>query len=104
MLSKEITVAVLLGVSIAAAVSLVGLVRGGAVLAFIVATTMILIVIVGSVIGMSLPFVLTRFKMDPASASAPLITSIDRKSTRLNSSHVAISYAVFCLKKKIKEE
>src|SRR5437870_10399546 len=27
-------------------------------------------------------------------------TSVDRKSTRLNSSHVAISYAVFCLKKK----
>src|SRR5690625_5480952 len=26
---------------------------------------------------------------------------IDRKSTRLNSSHVAISYAVFCLKKNI---
>src|SRR5690606_41397142 len=31
-----------------------------------------------------------------ASASSPL----DRKSTRLNSSHVKISYAVFCLKKK----
>src|SRR5439155_26061377 len=28
------------------------------------------------------------------------IKPIDRKSTRLNSSHVAISYAVFCLKKK----
>src|SRR5690625_5666279 len=27
---------------------------------------------------------------------------VDRKSTRLNSSHVAISYAVFCLKKKNK--
>src|SRR5207249_6530284 len=27
-------------------------------------------------------------------------TLIDRKSTRLNSSHVSISYAVFCLKKK----
>src|SRR5690625_6668070 len=27
---------------------------------------------------------------------------LDRKSTRLNSSHVAISYAVFCLKKKNK--
>src|SRR5690625_6277615 len=27
-------------------------------------------------------------------------TDIDQKSTRLNSSHVAISYAVFCLKKK----
>src|SRR5207253_4735117 len=29
---------------------------------------------------------------------------IDRKSTRLNSSHVAISYAVFCLKKKKKKK
>src|SRR5690606_41633452 len=28
----------------------------------------------------------------------------DRKSTRLNSSHVKISYAVFCLKKKTKKE
>src|SRR5690349_22207974 len=28
----------------------------------------------------------------------------DRKSTRLNSSHVEISYAVFCLKKKKKEK
>src|SRR5690625_5312869 len=28
---------------------------------------------------------------------------VDRKSTRLNSSHVAISYAVFCLKKKSDE-
>src|SRR5690606_5451397 len=30
--------------------------------------------------------------------------SIDRKSTRLNSSHVKISYAVFCLKKKKHDE
>src|SRR5437868_12037132 len=29
------------------------------------------------------------------------LLSLDRKSTRLNSSHVSISYAVFCLKKKI---
>src|SRR5439155_18144230 len=29
---------------------------------------------------------------------------LDRKSTRLNSSHVAISYAVFCLKKKKKKK
>src|SRR5699024_11644924 len=32
--------------------------------------------------------------------SAGGLTSTDRKSTRLNSSHVSISYAVFCLKKK----
>src|SRR5256885_6790007 len=33
--------------------------------------------------------------------SAPLVLE-DRKSTRLNSSHLVISYAVFCLKKKKK--
>src|SRR5690606_40828929 len=32
----------------------------------------------------------------------PIADPIDRKSTRLNSSHVKISYAVFCLKKKNK--
>src|SRR5256885_11607835 len=34
-------------------------------------------------------------------AAALLATRLDRKSTRLNSSHLVISYAVFCLKKKI---
>src|SRR5690625_6912958 len=33
-------------------------------------------------------------------ADIPRWKYLDRKSTRLNSSHVAISYAVFCLKKK----
>src|SRR5437868_13271164 len=33
----------------------------------------------------------------------PPVASPDRKSTRLNSSHVSISYAVFCLKKKKKK-
>src|SRR5690625_4325956 len=32
-----------------------------------------------------------------------ILLGIDRKSTRMNSSHVAISYAVFCLKKKKKQ-
>src|SRR5439155_18323861 len=44
------------------------------------------------------------FQKGPASAIVSAFTSPsgdrDRKSTRLNSSHVAISYAVFCLKKK----
>src|SRR5256885_11823896 len=35
-------------------------------------------------------------------ADAELRAKLDRKSTRLNSSHLVISYAVFCLKKKIK--
>src|SRR5256885_6365867 len=35
-----------------------------------------------------------------AQAGRPGMITIDRKSTRLNSSHLVISYAVFCLKKK----
>src|SRR5207249_12144724 len=34
----------------------------------------------------------------------PPVGAADRKSTRLNSSHVSISYAVFCLKKKKKKK
>src|SRR2546426_8560861 len=33
-----------------------------------------------------------------------VFTGLDRKSTRLNSSHLVISYAVFCLKKKKKKK
>src|SRR5207253_4577863 len=36
----------------------------------------------------------------PDSGVRRAVGRVDRKSTRLNSSHVAISYAVFCLKKK----
>src|SRR5690606_39844920 len=36
-------------------------------------------------------------------AARHLLPLLDRKSTRLNSSHVKISYAVFCLKKKKRE-
>src|SRR5207248_2614876 len=39
-----------------------------------------------------------------ASALLVILETIDRKSTRLNSSHRTISYAVFCLKKKKKKD
>src|SRR5690606_39798472 len=39
--------------------------------------------------------------LDHASDQSGSGAELDRKSTRLNSSHVKISYAVFCLKKKI---
>src|SRR5256885_5170909 len=39
-----------------------------------------------------------------AAAMAARSRSLDRKSTRLNSSHLVISYAVFCLKKKKKPQ
>src|SRR3989454_4981917 len=41
--------------------------------------------------------------MEDGTRSEPApINALDRKSTRLNSSHLVISYAVFCLKKKKK--
>src|SRR5690349_23720510 len=43
-----------------------------------------------------------NFAIDLPDASIAIELSGDRKSTRLNSSHVEISYAVFCLKKKKK--
>src|SRR5215475_15057202 len=44
---------------------------------------------------------LLRRRSAPPAGRAPLARAAeDRKSTRLNSSHVKISYAVFCLKKK----
>src|SRR5438067_4803802 len=47
------------------------------------------------------PGVAINRQQDPSLDSATPILG-DRKSTRLNSSHVSISYAVFCLKKKNK--
>src|SRR5256885_8870792 len=38
--------------------------------------------------------------VNPPCKAAHTAVRIDRKSTRLNSSHLVISYAVFCLKKK----
>src|SRR5207253_6930153 len=46
---------------------------------------------------------LLRTSHPPPSARKVRTAARDRKSTRLNSSHVAISYAVFCLKKKKKK-
>src|SRR5205809_4082864 len=44
-----------------------------------------------------------RFRPDDTGAHTPRPSVRDRKSTRLNSSHGYISYAVFCLKKKKKK-
>src|SRR5438445_6844975 len=42
-------------------------------------------------------------QQDPGRPALQGISGLDRKSTRLNSSHANISYAVFCLKKKNKQ-
>lgn len=76
MLGRELMVACALGLTLAAAVAPISIVRGSPEIAVAVALTMVLVVIVGSLIGMSLPFLLSRLRLDPATASAPLVTSI----------------------------
>lgn len=76
MIGKETIISALLGFTMALAVSLVGFYRGGVEIAFIVALTMVFVVMIGSIIGLSLPFIFSKMKMDPATASGPLITSI----------------------------
>ena len=76
MIGKETIISALLGFTMALAVSIVGMYRGGFEIAFIVAITMIFVVMIGSIIGLSLPFIFSKLKMDPATASGPLITSI----------------------------
>ena len=76
MLSKEVVVAFILGLSMAAGAYILGIIRGGFEIAFIVGISMFSIVFIGSVIGLSLPFILTKFNIDPAISGAPMLTSI----------------------------
>jgi magnesium transporter len=76
LITREAVVAALLGATMAVAVSLIGLWRAGPEIALVVAASMVAIVVIGSLIGMSLPFVLSRAGADPATSSAPLVTSI----------------------------
>jgi magnesium transporter len=75
LLGKELGVSLLLGVTMAAGVSAISHFRTPEA-TVIVALTMTIVVIWGSLVGMSLPFVLTRLGRDPAAASAPLVTSL----------------------------
>lgn len=76
LLRKEFVVAIFLGLTMGAAVSVIGIFRGGTDVAIVVSLTMVILVIVGSTVGMLLPFMFSKLKIDPATASGPLITSI----------------------------
>jgi len=75
LMGRELVVALLLGITMALAVSLVASFRAPEII-LVVSLTMVSIVITGSLIGLTLPFIFTRFGVDPATASAPLITSL----------------------------
>ncbi|WP_031386480.1 magnesium transporter [Desulfonatronum thiodismutans] len=76
LLSREILIALAIGLCMGMAVSMIGIFRVGPDVTMVVAMSMVIIVLMGSLMGMSLPFLLTRFRLDPATASAPLIASL----------------------------
>ncbi|MGM0633980.1 MAG: magnesium transporter [Pseudomonadota bacterium] len=76
MLGREVLVATALGITMALVVATLAWYRDGWQIALVVSVSMVAVVFVGSVIGMSLPFLLNRLNLDPATASAPLVTSI----------------------------
>ncbi|MCR3922906.1 MAG: magnesium transporter [Firmicutes bacterium] len=75
-IGKEALVAGSLGLTLAIIVSFLGIVRGSMHIAVVVGLSMLIIVFIGSLVGISLPFIFTKLKWDPAVASGPLITSI----------------------------
>ena len=91
LIGKELIVALLLGVTMAFAVGLVASFRAPDIIV-VVALSMICTVLIGSIIGLSLPFIFTIFKKDPATASAPLITSLADISGVLIYFSIATSY------------
>lgn len=76
LLSKEVLVSSILGLSMALGASILGVIRGGFEIAVIVSISMFSIVFIGSIIGLTLPFILTKCKLDPAISGAPVLTSI----------------------------
>ena len=73
---KEMVVGLSLGVTLGILSTVFGFLHGGWEIGLIVGLTTVGIILLASLIGMILPFILTRFQLDPAVASSPLITSI----------------------------
>jgi len=75
LIGKEFLVSFLLGISMAAGVSMIASFKSPEII-FVVASTMVITVMAGSLIGLTIPFIFTKLRIDPATASAPLITSL----------------------------
>lgn len=73
---KEVLVGLMLGSAMGVLTWLLGIYRGGLDMAAVVGISMVSIVLVANLIGVLLPFTLTKLKLDPAVASSPLITSM----------------------------
>lgn len=73
---KELLVGLALGVGVGLVTWCLGVFRGGPEIAMVVGLSMVSIIFIANLLGVVLPFLLTILRMDPATASSPLITSV----------------------------
>ncbi len=73
---KELLVGAILGFGVGLVTWGLGLFRASGEIAMVVGLSMVAIIIIANMLGMILPFVLTKLKLDPATASSPLITTL----------------------------
>lgn len=73
---KELIIGLLIGATLGLLALTIGMFRGGFEIGLIVGLSMMAILIFSNIVGASLPFILSKFKIDPAVASSPLITTI----------------------------
>lgn len=76
LLLRELLISTFLGLTMGIGISVMGIWRGGFNIARVVVVAMFLNVMVGSLVGIILPFIFVALKKDPATASTPLITTI----------------------------
>ena len=73
---RELFVGVVLGVVLGVVTYALGIFQSGHLIGVVVGLTMLSIIIVSNLLGAVLPFILSVLRIDPAVASAPLITSL----------------------------
>jgi magnesium transporter len=73
---KEIRDGAMLGATMAVAGFVLGFWRGGPKVGLVISLTMLILLFLANIVGILLPFVLVRLKLDPAVASNPLITTL----------------------------
>ena len=75
---RELLVGVMIGVTCGILISVITFIwRGDPILGLVIGSTLIITLIIGTLAGTIIPLILHRFKIDPAVASGPLITTLN---------------------------
>ncbi|WP_153722051.1 magnesium transporter [Sporosarcina cascadiensis] len=78
LISRELIVGIILGVVCGAVISVIAYVwQGSFTLGLVVGSSLVATLIIGTIAGTVIPLILNKFKVDPAVASGPLITTIN---------------------------